>query len=113
MFVFFFICLIFSSVFRMQIFFLLFLLKLGSSDAEAEPEPKALTTLNSYEPVPYCANGGYCVPPVACAPWYLTSLYDSAAACYLAPGTPGVCCPAHKPSCKYADGDLKIPCSYI
>jgi peroxidase len=49
-------------------------------------------------PVTYCANGGYCVPPAACAPWYLESLYDPTAACYLAHGTPGVCCAPKKHS---------------
>jgi len=45
-----------------------------------------------YEAAGYCANGGTCVPPVFCSPNYLESLYDPAAPCYLAHGTPGVCC---------------------
>ena len=48
----------------------------------------------------YCANGGACVEPVLCSPWYLESLYDPAAACYLGPSTPGVCCAPKKPACK-------------
>ena len=93
--------------FRMMIFLLAFI-SLCSGSAEADAAASVLS--HGYDAGPYCANGGYCVPPVACAPWYLTSLYDSAAACYLAPGTPGVCCPAHNPSCKYADGELKSSC---
>ena len=64
--------------------------------ATPEADPKA-----SFDAVPYCSNRGYCVPPVACAPWYLNILHDRDAACYLAPGTPGVCCPDRIPSCKY------------
>jgi len=78
--------------------FLFAILSICSGSPEADP--KAAVLSHGYDPVPYCANGGYCVPPVACAPWYLTSLYDPAAACYLAPGTPGVCCPATKPTYK-------------
>ena len=88
--------------------FLLAFISLCSGSPEADAAASVLS--HGYDAGPYCANGGYCVPPVACAPWYLTSLYDSAAACYLAPGTPGVCCPPHKPSCKYADGELKSSC---
>ena len=47
-----------------------------------------------------CSNGGYCVPQVTCAPWYLQSLSDPGAGCYLAPGTSGVCCLPRKPTCK-------------
>ena len=54
-----------------------------------------------YHDVPYCANGGHCVPPAHCAPWYLESLYDPAAPCYLGPNTPGVCCVPKKSACKY------------
>ena len=43
----------------------------------------------------------YCVPAMHCAPWYLESLYDPAAPCYLAHGAPGVCCPPKKPACKH------------
>jgi len=46
----------------------------------------------------YCANGGVCVEPVLCSPWYLESLYDPGAACYLGPSTPGVCCAPKKPA---------------
>ena len=53
-----------------------------------------------YHDVPYCANGGHCVPPAHCAPWYLESLYDPAAPCYLGPNTPGVCCVPKKSACK-------------
>ena len=84
--------------------FLFAILSICSGSPEADP--KAAVLSHGYDPVPYCANGGYCVPPVACAPWYLTSLYDPAAACYLAPGTPGVCCPATKPTCKYPGVDI-------
>ena len=85
----------------MQKLLLLFLLKLGSSDAEAKPDPIAIKTSDSYETAPYCSNGGYCVPPVSCAPWYLNTLYDPAAACNLATGTPGVCCPPRVTSCEF------------
>jgi len=67
--------------------------------AEAEADPALHLVSSAYAPVAqpaYCANGGYCVAPVLCAPYYLESLYDPAAACYLAPGTPGVCCPPKK-----------------
>ena len=53
-----------------------------------------------YHDIPYCANGGHCVPPAHCAPWYLESLYDPAAPCYLGPNTPGVCCVPKKSACK-------------
>ena len=81
--------------------FLLFLLSSCSGSPEADPKASILS--HGYDAVPYCANGGYCVAPVACAPWYLATLYDSSASCYLAPGTPGVCCPVAKPACKYRD----------
>ena len=78
--------------------FLLALISLCSGSPEADAAASVIS--HGYDAGPYCANGGYCVPPVACAPWYLTSLYDSAAACYLAPGTPGVCCPSRQHTCK-------------
>ena len=53
-----------------------------------------------YEAAGYCANGGSCVPPVFCSPNYLESLYDPAAPCYLAHGTPGVCCLPRKHPCE-------------
>ena len=55
----------------------------------------------AYDQPAYCGNGGYCVPPVFCSPWYQESLYDPAAPCYLAPGTPGVCCVTKNPPCKF------------
>jgi len=59
-----------------------------------------LATFAFYQPTaadaPSCSNGGYCVPPSACAPYYLESLYDPSAHCYLSPDTPGVCCPSPK-----------------
>jgi len=79
-------------------FFLFSLISLCGATPKASPEASVLS--HSYDPVPYCSNGGYCVPPVACAPWYINTLYDPAAACYLAPGTPGVCCPPRKQSYK-------------
>ena len=48
----------------------------------------------------YCPGGDSCVPPVFCAAHYLSTLYDPASQCYLAPGTPGICCQAHTNSCK-------------
>lgn len=85
----------------------------ASAEASAEADAEADANLllhpggGAYAPyaaepvaVPYCANGGECVPAVHCAPWYLESLYDPAASCYLAYGTPGVCCPHKKGSCK-------------
>ena len=62
--------------------FLFALISLCSGSPEADAAASVIS--HGYDAGPYCANGGYCVPPVACAPWYLTSLYDSAAACYLA-----------------------------
>ena len=70
----------------------------GEAEADAEADPAILA--HGYAEVAYCANGGYCVPPVHCAPYYLESLYDPAAPCYLAHGTPGVCCPPKKAPCK-------------
>ena len=70
----------------------------AEAEAEAEADPAILA--HGYAEVAYCANGGYCVPPVHCAPYYLESLYDPAAPCYLAHGTPGVCCPPKKAPCK-------------
>ena len=85
--------------------FLLFsLLSLSSATPVADPEASVLS--HAYDAAPYCSNGGYCLPPVACAPWYLNTLYDPSAACYLAPGTPGVCCPPRKSSCKYSNENL-------
>ena len=72
---------------------------LVQAEAEAEADP-AILAHHGYAEVAYCANGGYCVPPVHCAPYYLESLYDPAAPCYLAHGTPGVCCPPQKAPCK-------------
>ena len=60
-----------------------------------------IDTLETYDEVSFCASGGNCVPPSSCAPWYLSTLYDPKAACNLAPGTPGVCCPARRRTCKY------------
>jgi len=64
---------------------------------DASPDASHLpVAFGGYE-VPYCHNGGSCVPPSACAPFYLNALHDPVgAACYLAPGTPGICCvPRH------------------
>jgi len=62
--------------------------------SKAEPEAEAAFLVHGYTlaAVVVCGNGGYCVPPVICAPWYLDSLVDPAAPCLLALGTPGVCC---------------------
>ena len=63
-----------------------------------------------YEAAGYCANGGSCVPPVLCAANYLESLYDPAAACYLAHGTPGVCCLPRKPPCELQHSAFNFLC---
>ena len=69
---------------------------LGLVSAEADPAHPHPTSAYPVPVVaheaPYCANHGVCVPPALCAPWYLESLYDPAAPCYLGPNTPGVCC---------------------
>jgi len=76
----------------------LFLPSLVHGEAKPDPEAAAAILAHGYTTeIAYCANGGYCVPPVLCAPYYLESLYDPAAPCYLAHGTPGVCCPQKKP----------------
>ena len=80
----------------MWVLFLLFLLKFGSSDGKPEPE-----SLGSYKPAtPLCIDGGSCVAPVSCAPWYLTTLYTPGAGCELATGAPGICCPHRIQTCK-------------
>ena len=72
----------------------------------AEADPAILSHHGHHAPytaahhVPYCGNGGVCVPPVFCSAYYLEALYDPAAPCYLAHGTPGVCCAPKKHSCK-------------
>ena len=82
--------------------FLQILLMVGVALADPKADADAAILAHGYAAAaaPYCANGGYCVPPVFCAPWYLESLYDPAAPCYLAHGTPGVCCATKKPACK-------------
>ena len=48
-----------------------------------------------------CPSGGPCLPPVLCAPHYLSSLYDpSSSSCLLTPDTPGLCCPHYHPVCR-------------
>ena len=76
------------------------LLMVGSSLAEPDPSAESQFVVLGYVSAPYCGNGGYCVPPSFCAPWYLDTLYDPAAPCLLAHGTPGVCCVTKKPPCK-------------
>ena len=68
---------------------------------DASPDASHLpVAFGGYE-IPYCPNGGSCVPPSACAPFYLNALHDPVgAACYLAPGTPGICCVPRHTSCK-------------
>jgi len=61
---------------------------------------KAPVPAHAYDSNHYCPNSGYCAPPIACAPAYLSSLAKSTAACNLAPGTPGVCCPPKQSSFK-------------
>jgi len=80
--------------------FLQILLVVGVALADPKADADAAILAHGYAAAaaPYCANGGYCVPPVFCAPWYLESLYDPAAPCYLAHGTPGVCCATKKPA---------------
>ena len=56
----------------------------------------------------YCANGGYCVPNVLCAPDYMRNLYQPGAACYLAHGTPGICCLERKSSCEIKTFLVKV-----
>jgi hypothetical protein len=58
---------------------LLLLPLLSLVGAEADAEAGAALLAHGYTKVAYCANGGYCVPPVHCAPHYLESLYDPAA----------------------------------
>ena len=79
--------------------FIMLLLLVGSSLAEPDPVAEAAFLAHGFVSAPFCANGGYCVPPTFCAPWYLDSLYDPAAPCYLAHGTPGVCCVTKNPPC--------------
>ena len=92
--------------------FLQMLLLVGVSLADPKADADAAILAHGYAAAPYCANGGYCVPPVFCAPWYLESLYDPAAPCYLAHGTPGVCCATKKPACKYIWCILSFPRKY-
>ena len=87
----------------------LLLALVSQSQSEPEADPALLVAAGhhghhapayGYEAAGYCANGGACVPPVFCSPNYLESLYDPAAPCYLAHGTPGVCCPHRKSPCE-------------
>ena len=50
--------------------------------------------------VSQCPSGGPCVPPVHCAPHYLSSLYDPSSSCLLTVDTRGVCCPLYQPACR-------------
>jgi hypothetical protein len=83
---------------------------LCSSSPEPDPAlihhspPPALHYATKATPDGFCSNGGHCLPPVVCAPQYLQSLYDPTAACSLAPGTPGVCCPARIRGCRLPAG---------
>ena len=74
------------------------LLMVSFTIADPEPDPNAESQFIALGFVSggFCANGGYCVPPSFCAPWYLDLLYDPAAPCLLAHGTPGVCCVVRK-----------------
>ena len=93
---------------RSPLSLLLLLASQSQADADADADPALLVAAGhhaghagyGYEAAAYCANGGACVPPVFCAPNYLESLYDPAAPCYLAHGTPGVCCVPRKSPCK-------------
>ena len=78
----------------------LFLL-LWTALSSAEPDAAVISHPHGhvYAHEPYCSNGGACVPPALCAPWYLESLYDPSSPCYIAHGTPGVCCVQKKGSC--------------
>ena len=73
---------------------------LGIPGADPGADPEASILSANYGAGLFCSNGGYCVPPVACAPNYFKLLSDPGAACYLAPGTPGVCCQPRQPTCK-------------
>ena len=79
---------------------ILLLVGVSRADPKADADAAILAPHGYAAAAPYCPNGGQCVPPVLCAPWYLESLYDPGAPCYLAHGTPGVCCAAKHPSCK-------------
>ena len=87
----------------MHILLFPFSLLLSPSHGEADPVPAIHSGYQSRTHLGYCANGGYCVPNVFCSGNYLESLYDPASSCYLAHGTPGVCCLVKKPACKYFD----------
>ena len=65
---------------------------LVTSEAAHYPAPHSLSS--------HCPAPQRCVPPVLCPAPYLASLYDPAAQCYLAHGTPGVCCKGQTKSCK-------------
>ena len=54
-------------------------------------------TVLSSEP---CYNGGQCVPPVQCAPYYLSSLLKPDSFCLVGQDSPGICCNNYKSSCK-------------
>jgi peroxidase len=79
---------------------LILILLIGFRSSTSKADPKAPVPPHRFDAGPYCANGGYCIPPVGCAPWYLSNFYEPSASCSLAPGTPGVCCPSRLPSCK-------------
>ena len=66
----------------------------------ADPDPVIHSSSGHHPASIYCANGGYCVPNVLCAPDYMKNLYEPGAACYLAHGTPGICCLDRKSACK-------------
>ena len=81
----------------------LFLVLVASVLCSSSPEPDpAILHYASAPPDTFCSNQGYCVPPVICAASYLESIYDPAAPCSIAPGTPGVCCPPTTRGCTYS-----------
>ena len=82
---------------------LLILVVVSSVLSSSKPEPDPLVAHYPSAPIDYCTNGGVCVPPVICSVHYLQALYDPSSACFVAEGTPGLCCPPiSKRPCEYA-----------
>ena len=82
---------------------LLILVVVSSVLSSSKPEPDPLVAHYPAAPIDYCTNGGVCVPPVICSVHYLQALYDPSSACFVAEGTPGLCCPPiSKRPCEYA-----------
>ena len=89
------------TYFRMHVLLILVVVSSVLSSSSPEPDPDAAIVHYPSAPIDYCANGGICVPPVLCSLHYLETLYDPSAACSVAEGTPGLCCPPiNKRPCK-------------